>query len=203
MTVGVEHPWARVTVGGVGILDGDVIDFDDRSVTIATAQPVRGAAGRPALLTLGMGADRRSGVMATVRATSTAPDGRACLLVDLDGPDTDDRRRHDRVPFAAKVDILIVSGVASSDPRVKSVAVDLTPRGIAVRGERDLPPRADVLLRFPVPPARGAVVQVRGKVRWCRADPESGWLIGISFERVSASAAQQLRNALKALTGGD
>jgi hypothetical protein len=203
VTVGVEHPWARITVGGVGVLDGDVIDFDDRSLTVATDQPVRGATGRPAILNLGLGADQRTGVLATVRATATTPDGRPCLLIDLDGGDIDDRRRHDRIPFAAKVDILIVSGVASSDARVKSIAVDLTTRGIAVRGERDLPPRADVLLRFPVPPVRGAIVQVRGKVRWCRPDTESGWLIGISFERVSGSTAQSLRNALKAITGED
>ena len=200
--LGSEHAWARFTVGGVGVLHGDVVDFDDKHVTVALEQSVSGVVGRGALLTLGVGPHQESGLWATVTRTAVTADGRSCLVLGLVDGKGGGRRNADRVPFAAKVDLLVVSGRTKGEPRVRGVAVDLSTRGIDVRLDRDIAPGTAVLVRFPVPPNRGGAIQVRGTVASCRPDPDGGVVHGVTFERMSGTVVQQLQAALRALTLG-
>ncbi len=197
-----ERAWARLTVGGVGAFRAEVVDFDTRRIVVAPEHPVAGAVGREALVTLGVGAQHASGIVAVVRSTATAHDGRACLVLELVADSGTDGRPQQDLPFAAKVDILVVSGRLHSDQPLRGVAVELSTREIVVRTERDLPMRTAALLRFAVPPNRGTTVQVRGKVAWCRPDPEAGFVQRFVFERVSGSASQQLVAAMRALAEG-
>jgi PilZ domain len=200
--VDADRAWARGTVGGVGGLEGEIVAFGDGQVTVALASPVPGATGRAAILTLGVGRHQESGVWADVVAAATTSDGRPCLVLRLVERRGGGRREVERVPFAAKVDVLVVSGRRNGDAHVRGVAVDLSARGLGVQLDRDLPPGTTVLLRFPVPPNRGAVVQVRGSVVSCRPDEHGASVHGIAFERVSGTVSQQLQAALRALTRG-
>jgi hypothetical protein len=196
-----DQGWARLTIGGLGDIEGQIVDFDARRVVVAPSTPVRGALGASVVMTLGIGAQQATGLAAMVSGSTQLADGRHCLVLEL--AEAGGRQRSDRVPFAAKVDILVVSGRAGSDAHLRAKATDLSARGIGVRLDRDLPTRTVVLLRFPVPPNRGATAQVRGHVVSCRADGDGQWLIGIAFERVTSGVSQQLLAAVRSIAAAN
>jgi hypothetical protein len=190
-----------VTVGGIGAFEAEVLGFDALHIVVAPDREVASAVGRSALVTLGVGEQHESGLVAIVRSKTTTADGRECLVMEL--AESGSQRALLQLPFAAKVDMMLVSGRIRSDQPLRGVAVELSQRNIAVRAERDLPAHTLALLRFAVPPNRGATVQVRAKVISCQPDPDGGFVHNFSFERVTGTVAQQLAGALRALATGE
>ncbi len=176
--------------------------FSDAEMTVALDQPVSDPLGRPVRLTVGVGRAQESGLWAAVTGTSRAPDGRSCLVLRIVDGRGGGRRDVARVPFDAKVDVLVVSSRANVEPRLRASALDLSTGGMALLLDRELPPGTTLLLRFAVPPNRGATAQVRGTVVSCRPEADGTVAHGIAFERVSGTVAQQLQLAVRAISDG-
>jgi hypothetical protein len=194
-----DRPWARLALAGAGELVGDVVEFGDGRLVVALDHAATAMVGRAVVLTLGVGRDQEGGLWAMITEAGTTTDGRACLTVRVVDGRGGGRRDVARVPFAAKVEVLVVSSRTNTEPRLRGSAIDLSTGGMALRLERDLPPGATLLLRFPVPPNRGATVQVRATVVSCRAADDE-WLHCVAFDRVSGTVAQQLQAAVRAIS---
>lgn len=105
-----------------------------------------------------------------------------------------------RVPFTARVDVMVVSSRSSADHGYRIQAFDLSRRGLGAISEREIPNRSSVLLRFPVPPQRGTTIQLRGIVAYCRSIGTRRFQVGFEFERVGATQLHQLKAAVIALS---
>jgi hypothetical protein len=198
--IATERPWARLAVAGGGEVTGDVVEFRDGELVIALDHAATAMVGRAVVLTVGVGREQESGLWATVTEAGTTSDGRPGLTLRVVDGRGGGRRDVARVPFTAKVEVLVVSSRTNVEPRLRGSAVDLSTGGMALQLERDLAPGTTLLLRFPVPPNRGATVQVRGTVVSCRAAGDDEWLHGLAFERVSGTVAHQLQAAVRAIS---
>ncbi len=200
------HGWATMNIDGIGEISGDVVGFDTVFVVVAVSLPVDVLHGRPVVLALGIDGRVVQGVSGTTSGISTHPDGRLCIAIRLDEDgqeptsDSQSRRAKLRVPFDAKIDAMVVASRKTTDKNYRFQAIDLSSRGIGASGAREVPTKSNVLLRFAVPPHRGATLQIRAVVSHFRRISESAVHVGFEFDRVTAAQLAQLNNAIMHLS---
>ena len=198
--VAVQRGWARLTVDGIGLLTGEVVGFNARIVVVALDHPVAVGPERDVTVSLGVDGREIAGVTGSTVMMIVHTDGRRCLAVELDDDMRARLRRNTRVPFGAKVEVMVVSARSASDHGYRITAFDLSKKGLGAFSEREIPIRSSALLRFAVPPHRGTIVQVRGVVAYCRAVGTRRFQVGFEFERVGATQLQQLAAAVVAIS---
>lgn len=202
----VARGWARLNIDGIGLLSGEVVGFNVRIAVVALDHPISVGPGRHVSVAMGVDGDETEGVHGETLMMVTHHDGRRCLAIELSDTIPPGLRRNMRVPFTARVDVMVVSSRTSSDHGYKIEAFDLSRRGLGAFSEREIPTQSSVLLRFPVPPHRGAIVQLRGIVAYCRPVGPRRFQVGFEFERIGATQLHQLKAAVIALsnaTAGD
>ncbi len=188
--------WARLSIDGVGLIEGEVVGFNRAIVVVAIAEAVRVPRDRVATISLGVDAEEAQGLLGTTMLAVTHADGRRCVAVALADDGELRQRTRIRVPFDTRVDAMVITSRTTSDHTYKYTAFDLSTKGIGVHGPREIPLRSEALLRFAVPPHRGTIVQVRGVVAYCRAVNPRSFQVGFEFDRVGRSQIQQLHAAV-------
>ena len=194
--------WATMNIEGTGEVSGVVVGFDTAVVVVALALPVDIIRNRGVLLTLGIDGRTVEGVSGTTTGTSKHPDGRQCIAIRLNRDDGDapspaaSRRAKARVPFEAKVDAMVIASRTTADKNYRFQAIDLSSRGLGVTGARTIATKSRVLLRFALPPHRGATMQIRAVVAYFQRSSEAHIHVGFEFERVTAAQLTQLNNAI-------
>ena len=185
--------WAQVDVG-LQTLRGDLVAFDQRIavVKVATADDV--PIGRAVWLVLGLEGEQAARVAASVVESREANGARLLSfeLTDLDGAG---RRRHPRVPFTERIEVIGITDIPGQDPRWRGHAHDLSIQGIGATLPTEIRSSALTLVRFPLPPHR-APFQVRAVAKNCEREAADSFRVGFLFERVTAGHVQQLHAAI-------
>ena len=183
----VERGWAQLNIDGIGLLTGEVVGFNRRIAVVALDHAVAVGPGRYVSVAMGVEGRETEGVSGETIMMISHHDGRRCLAVELSDTTPATARRNTRMPFTGRVDVMVVSSRSSSDHGYRVQAFDLSRRGLGAVSEREIPVRGAVLLRFPVPPNRDTVVQVRAAVAYCRSAGSRRFQVGFEFERVGAT----------------
>ncbi len=203
-----SEAWAEIYIEGVGTFAGEVVGFDPQHTVVAFADPVSIPSGRAVVLALGVDDEQGQGVSGTSIATLTHADGRCCVAIALNESidrrtltTSDERRRKARVPFVTRIEVMAITAKKSGDTNFRCEAYDLSTRGMGAVSHKEIKRASTVLLRFALPPHRGATAQVRASVAYSRAlGADLGIQLGFEFERVSASQLLQLNTAINYLS---
>ena len=186
-----------MSIDGVGLVEGEVVGFNRRIVVIALPPSVsRVSINRLATMTLGIDEHNETGISGTTLTTLTHPDGRRCVAIELNDSDGSMLRRHIRVAWETRIDALMISSRESSDQQFRFTSFDISAKGVGAHGVRPIPVAAEVLLRFAVPPHRGAVLQIRSTVAYCRPAGHRVHQVGFEFTRLSRGKIQLLHAAV-------
>ena len=151
--------------------------------------------GRAVWVVLGVDGEQAARVAASVTQVGDDEHGRHCVtleLVDLAGSG---RRRHPRVPFDERVEVVGITDRPGPDPRSAGPRPDLSIQGLGAVLPTQIRIGAVVLLRFTLPPHR-ASFQVRATVKRCERESLESFRTGFLFERVTAGHVQQLHAAI-------
>ena len=195
-----NSPWgrARIRTASGSQHVGDVIGFSTRIAIVALAAPPSVLGGDAVELTLELDGHRTDGIAVTVLQLFTNRDGQPCVAFELPDTTAPARRTGIRFAFSAAVELMVIQGRVTGDPRMTARATNLSAAGIAIRTDRELAPTTTVLARFAVPPDRGDKLQIRCRVIHCRSS-DAGFGVGLSFERMHAGQPPLLRAAILAL----
>lgn len=188
----VEGLWAVVTIAGREVR-GSLVGFSGRIAVVAfdRAQPV--ASGESLRLRLGVDAGNASDnavIVGRVLHVLLTKDGRPAVAFTL--PDTDDRARRleARVPFGERVELVVCDSRVGGDAHQRARGIDLSPNGMSVCSERELPPMTALLVRLRLPRA-AAPLQFRAHVRWCRPNGNQ-FHCGLVFSGLKPTQAREI-----------
>ncbi len=187
-------PWAQVDIDRLRSLRGDLVGFDTRSAVIALQEGDDVPVGRAVWVVLGVEGEQAARVAASV-VQSFEEDGRRCIRVELADLDGAGRRRHPRVPFEERLEVIGITDRHGSDPRRRGMTTDLSIQGLGAILPSEIKVGALVLLRFMLPTHR-ALFQVRASVKNCQRESADHFRTGFLFERVTAGHVQQLHAAI-------
>jgi hypothetical protein len=192
-TPGAARAWAEVEVDRIGRFRGELVGFDQRVAIIAFEGQADVPVGQR--VRLSMGVEDEQAEQLTGKVLDRFEDrGRWCVAVELadDGPSG---RKHTRVPFSERVEVIGITDRPGPDPRWRGVAFDISSQGLGVTLPSEIRLGALVLLRFSLPPHRAAF-QVRATAQSCVRESADTFRTGFLFERVTAGHAQHIQAAL-------
>lgn len=195
--------WAVATIGGREVR-GELVGFSRRIAVVAfdRAQPL--GAGDMLRLRIGIDGGARTEdatVIARVMHVLLTRDGRPAVAFTLPDDEAAARRAEARVPYEARVDLIVIDGRVGGDAHQRAHSIDLSANGISIRSDRELPPMTSVLLRLTLPHANGPM-QFRAQVRWCRPQG-SQFLCGLVFSGLKGNQGREIAAAVLALTETD
>jgi hypothetical protein len=186
--------WAEVDIDRFGCLRGDLVAFNERTAVVALHTPIDVPLGRAVWVVLGLDGQQAERVPAAV-VRCFEHDGRPCVAVELADLSGAGRRRHPRVPYRERVEVIGITDRPGPDPRWRAVAFDVSLQGLGAVLPSEIRNGAVVLLRFPLPPHRAAF-QVRATVKSCERESADAFRTGFWFERITAGHVQQLHAAI-------
>ncbi|HEY3832986.1 MAG TPA: PilZ domain-containing protein [Acidimicrobiia bacterium] len=187
--------WAQIEFDRLISLEGDLVAFDGRTAVVALTSQPDIPIGRAVWVVLGVDGEQAARVAASITRVQEDEQGRHCVtleLVDLVGAG---QRRHPRVPFHERVEVVGITDRPGPDPRWRAHAFDLSIQGVGAVLPSQIRIGAVALLRFSLPPHRAAF-QVRATVKTCERESAEAFRTGFLFERVTAGHVQQLHAAI-------
>ena len=192
--------WAQIEMDGLRSVRGDVVAFDQRTVVIALDHVSDVPIGRALWVVLGIEGEQAVRVAASVVQRYDDHD-RLRIAVELADPGGAGRRRHPRVPFTERIEVIGITASAGPDPRWRGSIADLSMQGVGTVLTNEIRVGAVGLLRFVLPPHR-SVFQVRAQVVNCERESADRFRAGFVFERMTAGHVQQLHAAVMHLARG-
>jgi PilZ domain len=193
--------WAVATISGRPIR-GELVGFSRRTAVVAfdRAQPV--AAGQSIRLQIGIDnglEPDETTVVARVLHVMLTRDGRPAIAFTLPDDEAQARRGEVRVPFDARIELVICDGRIGGDAHQRARAIDLSATGMSIDTDRELPPLTTVLLRLRLPRAQGPI-QFRAQVRWCRPRGNR-YVCGLHFTGIKPNQAREVAATIVELSG--
>jgi hypothetical protein len=185
--------WAEIELKGQSRQRGELVGFDQHVAIVAVSSATDVAVGERVRLSLGVEGESAEQVLGSV-VDRFEDRGRWCVAVELadDGPSG---RKHSRVPFEERVEVIGITDRAGPDPRWRGHAFDISSQGLGATLPNEIRVGSIVLLRFSLPPHR-AMFQVRATVQNCVRETADTFRTGFVFERVTSGHAQQIQAAL-------